>query len=121
MQTLPPSEGKIKSEIQLQAECFQWLWNTHPETRLCCFHVPNGGSRNAIEGMQLKASGVVPGIPDLLWLYNGYLNAFELKTLNGTISEAQNKVHEAWLAQGIRVHIIRTFEDFKQAVCKILA
>ena len=28
-------------------------------------HIPNGGSRNEIEGKQLKRQGVKPGVPDL--------------------------------------------------------
>lgn len=31
----------MQSELQLQAQCFQWLWNTYPETRLLCWHVTN--------------------------------------------------------------------------------
>lgn len=104
------------SEIQLQAQCFQWLWNTHPETRRMFFHVPNGGSRNAIEGMQLKASGVIAGIPDCLWLVNGTVVAFEFKTTTGVVSPQQVEVHEAWAAAGYEVYIIRTFEEFELAV-----
>lgn len=29
------------SELQLQAKCFQWAWNTFPETRKCLWHVTN--------------------------------------------------------------------------------
>lgn len=29
------------------------------------FHIPNGGSRNAIEGANLKRQGVMAGVPDL--------------------------------------------------------
>lgn len=31
----------MQSELQLQAQCFQWLWNNYPETRLLCWHVTN--------------------------------------------------------------------------------
>jgi hypothetical protein len=29
-------------------------------------HIPNGGSRNAIEGAKLKRMGVLPGMPDIM-------------------------------------------------------
>lgn len=104
------------SEIQLQAQCFQYMWNTHPATRRMFFHVPNGGSRNAIEGMQLKASGVVAGIPDCLWLTGGTIVAFEFKTATGTVSPQQAEVHAAWTAAGYTVYVIRTFQEFTDAV-----
>ena len=80
------------------------------------FHVPNGGSRNAIEGMQLKASGVIAGIPDCLWLVNGTVVAFEFKTATGVVSPQQAEVHAAWTEAGYEVYIIRTFKEFELAV-----
>lgn len=108
------------SEIQIQAEAWQWLWNTYPATRRCCFHVPNGGSRNIIEAKQLKASGVVPGIPDILLVWRGRIYGFEFKTPIGTVSTDQTKVHQAWKEQGIEVRVIRTVEEFKYAIEPIL-
>lgn len=110
----------MQTEIQLQAKCFQYAWNYFPETRLCFFHVPNGGSRNAIEGMQLKASGVVAGIPDILFIWQGQIHAFEFKTLTGSISAKQFEVHQAWRKQGVMVNIIRTFEDWQSQFEAIL-
>lgn len=104
------------SEIQLQAQCFQYMWNHHPHTRRMFFHVPNGGSRNAIEGMQLKASGVIAGIPDCLWLTQGTVVAFEFKTSTGVVSEQQRRVHEAWQAAGYIVYVVRRFEEFQRIV-----
>ena len=33
--------------------------------KIPCFHIPNGGSRNAREARNLKLQGVKPGVPDL--------------------------------------------------------
>ncbi|WP_166336733.1 VRR-NUC domain-containing protein [Sphingobacterium chungjuense] len=84
------------TEIQLQISAVTWLWNTYPATRLLFFHVPNGGSRNAIEGMQLKAPGVVAGIPDRILIHVGLAYGFEYKTLTGKVSPSQAKVHQVW-------------------------
>lgn len=110
----------MTSEVRIQAECYRWAWNTHPQTRRLLFHVPNGGSRNKIEAMQLKASGVIAGIPDLLFLWHGRLYAFELKTEIGRLSDEQKKVHEAWALQGTQVIVIRTFEEFQKAFLSII-
>jgi hypothetical protein len=109
------------SEIQIQAECFQYAWNHYPLTRRCLFHVPNGGSRNKIEGMQLKASGVVPGVPDLVLLWKGRAYGFELKTPTGKVSEAQEAVHFAWKGQGVQVEVVRSVDQFKNILSKILS
>lgn len=103
-----------KSEIQLQAECFQWAWNTYPVTRLMLFAVPNGGKRSLIEAVQFKASGVVAGVPDLLFLWGSKVHAFELKTPTGVLSKAQKRLHPIWEANGIKIHIVRSFEHFKE-------
>ena len=113
--TIPPSE------IQIQAECFQYAWNEYPTTRRCLFHVPNGGSRNKIEGMQLKASGVVAGVPDFVLLWKGKAYGFELKTPTGTVSDAQAAVHFAWRGQGVDVFVVRSVEEFKNLFTKILS
>lgn len=108
------------SEIQIQAACFQWAWNFLPQTRHLFFHVGNGGQRNKIEAMQMKASGLVPGIPDMLFLWNGKLHAFEFKTLAGRLSPDQVKVHQAWLAHRVHVHVVRDIEQFKVLFLSII-
>jgi hypothetical protein len=108
------------TEIQLQAKCFQEFWNKYPHLRRCFFHVPNGGSRNKIEASQLKASGVIPGIPDMMLLYNGTIHPMEFKTPTGIISDEQAKVHKAFAAQGITTYIIRSEADFWAAIAAIL-
>lgn len=108
------------TEIQLQAKCFQWLWNTVPESRTLFFHVPNGGSRNAIEGMQLKASGVIAGIPDCLFIPNGHVYGFEFKTHIGRTSPQQDKIHAYWNKQGITVFITRSPDQFYNQISPLL-
>lgn len=108
------------SEIQLQSKCFQWLWNNYPQTRRKFFHVPNGGSRNAVEGMQLKASGVVAGIPDCVLIHMGNAYGFEMKTQSGKVSPEQQKVHKVWQDDGTPVYIIRSFGEFQFEIFTII-
>ncbi|WP_411973360.1 VRR-NUC domain-containing protein [Sphingobacterium sp. Lzh-3] len=109
-----------KSEIQIQTEMFQWAWNTYPQTRRLLFHVPNGGNRSAREGMQFKASGVIAGVPDLLFIWNGQTYGFEVKTLTGTVSKVQSDLHSIWEANGISVKVVRSLEEFQPAFLAIL-
>lgn len=109
------------SEKQLQAKCFQWFWNTYPKYRGLLFHIPNGGFRNEIEANQLKAQGVVSGIPDLCFLWDGNAYFFELKAEKGHLSESQINIHEQFAKQGFYVQIIRDFESFKIEMLNILA
>ncbi|MCL7987749.1 VRR-NUC domain-containing protein [Sphingobacterium sp. lm-10] len=108
------------TEIQLQTAANTWLWNTYPQTRRKFFHVPNGGSRNAVEGMQLKASGVVAGIPDCILIHKGSAYGFEFKTNTGTVSPAQAKVHQVWQQDGTPVYIIRSVEEFQSVITSII-
>jgi len=107
------------SEIKLQTECFIWAWNNLPQTRLCIFHVPNGGLRSKVEAAQLKASGVIAGIPDILFIWNGRIHAFEFKTKVGQLSPVQRAVHAAWKGQRVDVHVVRSFDQFKELIISI--
>ncbi len=109
------------TEIQIQAAIFQYAWNHYPSTRGLFFHVPNGGNRNAIEGMQLKASGVVAGIPDMILIHHGCAYGFEVKTPSGTLSSVQEKIHKAWSQDGTPVYIVRSLDDFIAILSDILA
>jgi len=102
-----------KSEIQIQAEMFQWAWNTFPQTRRLLFHVPNGGNRSAREGMQFKASGVIAGVPDLLFLWNDCAYGLEVKTQSGELSKVQSDLHKVWTDNGITIYIVRSLEEFQ--------
>lgn len=109
----------LQTEDQLQAQCYQWAYNNYPIIRGCFFSVPNGGTRHKIEAMKMKATGLTPGIPDMLLISPSFV-AFEFKSLTGVLSPEQKNIHEIWKAKGITVHIVRTFEDFKLIFKKIV-
>ena len=84
------------SEAQEQAALFAWIDNPATERAYPgigeAFHVPNGGSRNAIEGRNLKKQGTRAGEPDVyLLIARGRFHglAIELKTKTGRVSKAQ--------------------------------
>ena len=104
-----------QTEDQLQAQCYQWAFNTYPTIRGLLFSIPNGGHRNQIEAMKMKATGLTPGIPDMVLI--SPIIAFEFKTAIGKLSPAQEKIHSRWETAGVRVEIIRDFETFKKIIC----
>lgn len=103
---LPPDPPTL-SEIQIQAKGYQYIFNNFPALRQLIFHVPNGGSRDAREGMQLKASGVTAGVPDLLFISQGKLHFIEVKRASerfkssGGCSQTQIELHKIWHTAGI--------------------
>lgn len=101
------------SEIAIQAEVFQYIWNHYEETRGFMFHVPNGGKRTKIEASQLKASGVVAGIPDLLYISIHTLKLYpvEMKKPGGVLSPEQVKIIAKWRAKGITVMVYDNVQD----------
>lgn len=117
-----------QSELQLQAECFQYTWNYHPETRMCIWHVTNemkpfpGESDQAfrIRVSKAKAAGLVPGVSDLHFIWDGTLHVFELKVRYNRLSDAQKAFRDKAVAQGAKFYEIREAELFKEIFRSIL-
>jgi hypothetical protein len=116
------------SEEKIQADCFQWLWNTYPRTRGLCFHIPNGGYRGIEQATRFKAMGVVRGIPDLCLALPGMLNMhyknalyIEMKADKGKASHDQERVHTALRMAGNGVVICKSLEEFKEIVLTYLS
>ena len=106
------------SEDKLQAECFQWFHNTYPQFRGLLYAVPNGGKRDKITANKMRATGLVPGIPDLQAHYKGKTIFFELKTDKGRVSVEQFKIHNKLVDQDFSVFIIRRLGEFKLFMLK---
>lgn len=108
------------SEDQIQAKIYQDAYNTYPEIRKCFFSVPNGGTRNKIEAMKMKATGLTAGIPDMILLYKGKCYGIEVKTETGSLSPAQITVHEAWRKQGVDVFVVRSAKEGLEVVKNVI-
>ena len=97
----------MDSEDKIQSDFFKKCWNIIPITRGLLFSVPNGGYRNKAEANKLKSTGVVKGIPDIIFLWKGKMYAIEFKTDKGYVSPDQIKIHELWKINGVDVLIFR--------------
>lgn len=109
-----------KTESKIQQEAIMHIWNTYPETRLCLFHVPNGMFTNAREGAKFKAQGVIAGVPDLVFVWQGKTHYIEVKTEKGRLSEQQKALHQKWAEQGVNVAVCRSSEEIIAIVAELV-
>lgn len=113
---------------QLQKQCFDYLWNTYPQTRRCCWHTPNEQRRYPGETAhhhmtrlsQAKSVGVLKGVVDLVFYWKGALHTFDIKIGNDKLSDDQKKFIAAIEAQGGTFTEINCFDDFVSQIKKVL-
>jgi len=107
------------SEQQIQTACVKWLWNTHPETRGLFFAV-NNNSEHVARAMNRKAVGVVPGVSDTVFLWNGQAYLIEFKTLKGRQSDVQKRWEAKVTEQGFKYSLIRSESEFRELIESII-
>lgn len=100
-----------KSELKIQAEVCTHIWQNHPETRYCLYHVANEAQRSPVEWGQLKAAGFIKGIQDLHLLWRGVTYRIEMKGDGGKIDPWQKVVHKAHALQGSETYVFWNAED----------
>jgi len=98
-----------RDEATMQAALIEELRLILPENAFV-FAVPNGGSRNVVEAVNLKRQGVVAGVPDLIVVYAGRCFGLELKTAMGKLSDNQRITFHKLTAAGMRVEVVRSRE-----------
>lgn len=116
------------SEDKLQSECFFWLWTAHPETRRCFFHVPNEMEKLQGESkqshirriMNARSKGVVKGVWDNVFLWEGSVNVIELKVGKNGLSPEQMKFGDVWEKHGARKFEVRSLEEFQEVIEGVL-
>ena len=109
-------DERYKYEKHFQVDAFTWTWNTYPQYRRLFFKVHNEGKKHIIAANQDKAEGIVPGIPDLVFVHP--LMGIELKADKGYQKPSQKRVQESWEAVGITYHIVWTMGEYKAIIQK---
>jgi hypothetical protein len=79
---------RARPEDIVQRAIVQHYWQRRAPG-VFAFSVPNGGYRRAVEAAVLKGTGLVAGIPDMLWIKNGRVFALEIKAPGGRLSPNQ--------------------------------
>lgn len=103
-----------KEESIIQCAIVRWFSLQYPQYDRLFFHVPNGGSRNAIEAVNLKRQGVKRGVSDLILLcarkgYHGLL--IEVKSSKGKISPEQKLFLERVTHEGYLSEVVYTIDS----------
>lgn len=106
-------------EDSLQQQIFTWANNSyclkHHNPRCLIFAVPNGGTRNRLEAIKLKATGLIPGVSDLIGLFPNKTVFFEIKNDLGKQSTHQLEFEASVKSLGFNYHLIRSLDEFKNA------
>jgi hypothetical protein len=104
----------IPTEDQEQAAFVAWFRATWPEVRI--FAIPNGGRRSMKVANTLKATGVLPGVPDLF--VPGWNLWIEMKRAKGGKLSPEQKDMESYLINECYHEVIvgHGFEDAKRQV-----
>ena len=77
------------------------------------FHPANGERRGKAAAGKLKAMGVKPGIPDLLFIHAQQTWAIELKRPGEYPSPVQRDVHERMRAAGAMVAVAHSLDEVR--------
>ena len=81
--------------------------------------IPNGGLRDKMTAITMKATGLYKGAADLLVVYKGWVGFVELKTDTGIQSPAQRQFEAHCIEAGIPYHLVRSLAEFQQLIARI--
>lgn len=104
-------------ESKLQQACVKWFRLQYPNDII--FSVPNGGSRNAIEAIRLKAEGVLSGCSDLIVLKSNKVVFIEMKFGKGKQTESQLEFEAKVKSKGFEYYLVNSFELFREIVVSL--
>lgn len=101
-------------EALIQRAILEWFWLVMPGALI--WHIPNGGLRSKREAARLKWQGVVAGIPDLAFVYEGVPYFFEVKTKGNYPSPEQKDIIQKLQNNGAKVAVVRSIDDARAAL-----
>jgi hypothetical protein len=81
--------------------------------------IPNGGLRDKMTAITMKATGSYKGAADLLVVYRGWVGFVELKTDVGIQSPAQRQFEAHCIEAGLPYKIVRTLAEFQDLIMSL--
>jgi hypothetical protein len=110
-----PKKARMRPEARLQESVCQFLALQERMGLLLWFAVPNGGSRNLLEAVNLKRQGLRAGVPDLCIIPKiGPVMFIELKSEEGTLSRLQSIWLQNLVEYGCPVRVCRSRDEVEQ-------
>ena len=106
------------TELQMQAQCFQWHWNTCPDERGYLYMNYNN-AKNQAHGAILKAMGMVSGVADMTYLSTRGAIFIELKTEVGEQSATQKEWERRVRERGYQYYVVRSVDEFKALIADL--
>ena len=106
-------------EHDLQAACVRWFDAQHSHISRLLFAIPNGGKRNVITAVKLKAEGVRAGVADLFLAFTNeqYAGLFiEMKVGKNKLTPAQMEFQNMVIANGYTYIVCHSLDGFIWAV-----
>lgn len=110
-------------ESILQSECVKWFRYAYAPYKKRLFAIPNGGSRNKLEAINLQKEGVLAGVGDLFLMAanHGYNGLFiEMKFGRNTQSINQMDFEKECIDAGYKYVLCYTFDEFRNAIIEYL-
>ena len=113
------------TESKLQQDIYNWFNNTYclkfHEPRLIIHSTPNGGYRNKMEAMTMKATGLLAGVADLtIKLPNSIFIDVEVKTQVGKQSNSQIEYEQRIKKLNGNYIVVRSLEEFKEKIIPLI-
>lgn len=79
------------------------------------FSVDHANFAGEVPGVRI-GRGIIAGIPDVFVLYRGRAYLIEIKSTNGSLSDAQSAVMAAAILAGVRCAVVDTVDDVLRAL-----
>ncbi len=101
-------------EGDIQESCVKWFRYAYPHYIL--FAVPNGGTRNSREAVQLKREGALAGVADLIVVIERAILFVEMKTKKNRQQETQKEFQKNVERLGHQYVVCHSLQEFQLAI-----
>ena len=111
------------NENQLQQSIYMWYTNTYviKDKRCMILSIPNGGLRDKMTAVTMKATGLYKGAADLMVVHMGWVGFVELKTETGIQSPAQRQFEAHCIEAGLPYKLVRSLAEFQGLITSLNA
>ncbi len=104
----------MSKEDSLQIAVMDYIKYQYPN--ILAFHVPNGGSRNVIEGAKLKRMGTLAGVSDIIMVLRDKIVCIELKIRPNKQQDTQKEFQKKVERTGHRYHVCYDIDESKRII-----